>query len=135
MKKFNMQTLVNYFAFQNNIPSDVADAIDELKAELKQNAKKSTAKKTYTWNVPVKMEIDFDVMYHNATCSFYSGEPDTFWEAINDEFSCQDDSVYYNITDEIREQVANDFRNYLIEHNLSLEEETYDDEDEDDDEE
>lgn len=125
MKKFNMQTLVNYFAFQNNVPSDVADAVDELKAELKQETEKTTrkikAKKTYDWDVPVGMEIDFDTMYHNATCCLYSDEPDTFWEAIRDELAGQDDSVYYNITDEILKQVANDFRNYLIENNLSLE--------------
>lgn len=34
MKKSTMQTLVAFFATQNLIPSDVADAVDEIKAEL-----------------------------------------------------------------------------------------------------
>lgn len=38
-----MQSLVNYFAFQNDLPSDVADAVDELKAELNRNAVKAAA--------------------------------------------------------------------------------------------
>lgn len=125
MKKFNMQTLVNYFAFQNNIPSDIADAVDELKAELKQEAEKTArkikAKKTYSWDKPVKMTVDFDAMYYNATRCLYSNEPYTFREAIKQELARQDDDVYYNITEEIREQVANDFRKYLLEHQLFLE--------------
>lgn len=38
-----MQSLVNYFAFQNDLPSDVAGAVDELKAELNKNAEKAAA--------------------------------------------------------------------------------------------
>lgn len=34
MKKTAMQTLVAFFATQNLLPSDVADAVDEMKAEL-----------------------------------------------------------------------------------------------------
>lgn len=41
MKKNTMMTLVNYFAFQNGLPSDVADAVDELKAELNRGAEKA----------------------------------------------------------------------------------------------
>ena len=41
MKKSTMQSLVNYFAFQNGLPSDVADAVDELKAELNRGAEKA----------------------------------------------------------------------------------------------
>lgn len=43
MKKTTMQTLVSYFAMQNGLPSDVADAVDELKAELNRNAAKAQA--------------------------------------------------------------------------------------------
>lgn len=43
MKKTTMQTLVSYFAMQNGLPSDVADAVDELKAELNRNAVKAQA--------------------------------------------------------------------------------------------
>ncbi len=43
MKKATMQSLVNDFAFQNDLPSDVADAVDELKAELNRNAVKAAA--------------------------------------------------------------------------------------------
>lgn len=43
MKKTSMLSLVNYFAFQNDLPSDVADAVDELKAELNRNAAKAAA--------------------------------------------------------------------------------------------
>ena len=43
MKKTSMQSLINYFAFQNDLPSDVADAVDELKAELNRNAAKAAA--------------------------------------------------------------------------------------------
>ena len=78
-------------------------------------------RKTYSWDVPVEMEIDFDTMYHNATCCLYTDKPDTFWGAIRDDLACQDDCIYYNITEEIREQVANDFRKYLLEHQLFLE--------------
>ena len=40
-----MQSLINYFAFQNGLPSDVADAVDEMKAELNKNAEKAAANK------------------------------------------------------------------------------------------
>lgn len=43
MKKTTMQTLVSYFAMQNGLPSDVADAVDELKAELNRNAEKAAS--------------------------------------------------------------------------------------------
>ena len=43
MKKTSMQSLVSYFAMQNGLPSDVADAVDELKAELNRNAEKAAA--------------------------------------------------------------------------------------------
>ena len=46
MKKSTMQSLVNYFAFQNGLPSDVADAVDELKAELAKNEEKAQANRT-----------------------------------------------------------------------------------------
>lgn len=36
-----MQTLISYFAQQNFLPSDVADAVDEIKAELDRNAVKA----------------------------------------------------------------------------------------------
>lgn len=41
MTKNAMMTLVNYFAFQNGLPSDVADAVDELKVELNRGAEKA----------------------------------------------------------------------------------------------
>lgn len=41
MKKNTMQTLVSYFAQQNFLPSDVADAVDEMKAELAKNEAKA----------------------------------------------------------------------------------------------
>lgn len=43
MKKSTMQTLVAYLAAQNFLPSDVADAADEIKAELNRNAEKAAA--------------------------------------------------------------------------------------------
>lgn len=43
MKKTSMMTLVSYFVTQNGLPSDVADAVDELKAELNRNAVKAAA--------------------------------------------------------------------------------------------
>ena len=44
MKKSSVKTLVAYFATQNSLPSDVADAIDELKAELAKDADAKAAK-------------------------------------------------------------------------------------------
>ena len=41
MKKSTLQSLVNYFASQNGLPSDIADAVDELKAELNRGAEKA----------------------------------------------------------------------------------------------
>lgn len=41
MKKTTMQTLVNYFAIQNDVPAEVAEAVDELKAELNRGAEKA----------------------------------------------------------------------------------------------
>ena len=38
-----MQTLVSYFTMQNDLPSDIANAVDELKAELNRNAAKAQA--------------------------------------------------------------------------------------------
>lgn len=43
MKKSTMQTLVAFLATQNGLPSDVADAADEIKAELNRNAEKAAA--------------------------------------------------------------------------------------------
>jgi len=41
MKKNTMMTLVSYLNAQNFLPSDVADACDELKAELNRGAEKA----------------------------------------------------------------------------------------------
>lgn len=41
MKKNTMQTLVDYFSVQDYLPSDVADAVDEIKAELNRGAEKA----------------------------------------------------------------------------------------------
>ena len=43
MKKSTMQTLVAFLAAQNFLPSDVADAADEIKAKLNRNAEKAAA--------------------------------------------------------------------------------------------
>ena len=43
MKKSTMQTLVAFLAAQHSLPSDVADAADEIKAELNRNAEKAAA--------------------------------------------------------------------------------------------
>ena len=43
MTKNTMQTLIAYFAAQNFLPSDVADAVDEIKAELNRNAARAQA--------------------------------------------------------------------------------------------
>ena len=44
MKKSSAKTLVAYFAMQNNLPSDVADAVDELKAELAKDEQRKADK-------------------------------------------------------------------------------------------
>ena len=41
MKKNTMMTLVSYFSYQHDLPSDVADAVDEIKAELDRGAEKA----------------------------------------------------------------------------------------------
>ena len=57
MKKNTMMTLVNYFAFQNGLPSDVADAVDELKAELNRGAEKAQKNRELYESVkPIVME-------------------------------------------------------------------------------
>ena len=38
-----MKSLINYFAFQNNLPSDVADAVDEMKDDLQKGEDKAAA--------------------------------------------------------------------------------------------
>ena len=43
MKRNSMETLVAYFRAQNGLPSDVVDAVDEMKAELAKNAEKAQA--------------------------------------------------------------------------------------------
>lgn len=43
MKRKSMETLVDYFRMQNGLPSDVADAVDEMEAELAKNAEKAQA--------------------------------------------------------------------------------------------
>ena len=44
MKKSSAKTLVAYFAMQNGLPSDVADAVDELKAELAKEEQRKADK-------------------------------------------------------------------------------------------
>lgn len=57
MKKNTMMTLVNYFALQNGLPSDVADAVDELKAELNRGAEKAQKNRELYESVkPIVME-------------------------------------------------------------------------------
>lgn len=43
MKRNSMETLVAYFRMQNELSSDVADAVEEMKAELAKNAEKARA--------------------------------------------------------------------------------------------
>ena len=76
MKKSSMKSLVNYFAFQNGLPSDVADAVDELKAELKKGEDKAAANRTLYATA------------HDVVFTKLSDRPMTIadiWEAVKDE--------------------------------------------------
>ena len=44
MKKSSMKTLVAFFAMQNGLPSDVVDAVDEIKAELAKEEEEKAEK-------------------------------------------------------------------------------------------
>ena len=44
MKKSSMKTLVAFFAMQNGLPSDVVDAVDEIRAELAKDEEEKAGK-------------------------------------------------------------------------------------------
>ena len=70
-----MQTLVSYFAQQNFLPSDVADAVDEMKAELAKNEAKAQANR------------DLYAAAHDVVVGTLSDKPMTMaelWEAVKD---------------------------------------------------
>jgi len=73
MKKNTMQTLVSYFAQQNFLPSDVADAVDEMKAELAKNEAKAQANR------------ELYATAHDAVVGALTDKPVTLaelWEAV-----------------------------------------------------
>lgn len=75
MKKNSMETLVAYFRMQNELPSDVADAVDEMKAELAKNAEKAQANR------------DLYAAAHDVVMATLSDKPMTMaelWEAMKD---------------------------------------------------
>lgn len=75
MKKNTMQTLVSYFTQQNFLPSDVADAVDEMKAELAKNEAKAQANR------------DLYAAAHDVVMATLSDKPMTvaeLWEAMKD---------------------------------------------------
>lgn len=60
MKKTTMQALVSYLTQQNSLPSDIADAVDEIKAELNRNAEKAQENRD-------KYEAAHDIVIHALT--------------------------------------------------------------------
>lgn len=75
MKKNTMQALVSYFAQQNFLPSDVADAVDEMKAELAKNEAKAQANR------------ELYATAHDVVISALTDKPVTLaelWEIVKD---------------------------------------------------
>ena len=71
-----MKSLINYFAFQNGLPSDVADAVDEMKAEVQKGEDKAAANRALYATA------------HDVVFSKLSDKPMTIadiWEAVKDE--------------------------------------------------
>lgn len=76
MKKATLKNLVSYFAQQNFLPSDVADAVDEMKAELTKGEAKAQANR------------DLYASAHDAVMNAITNEPQTIaeiYEACKDE--------------------------------------------------
>ena len=68
-----MQTLISYFAQQNFLPSNVADAVDEMKAELAKNEAKAQANR------------DLYATAHDVVIGALTDKPVTLaelWEAV-----------------------------------------------------
>lgn len=75
MKKNSMETLVAYFSMQHELPINVADAVEEMKAELAKNAEKAQANR------------DLYAAAHDVVVATLSDKPMTMaelWEAVKD---------------------------------------------------
>ena len=73
--------------------------------------------KKYTWTVTMHVTVDFNKML-NRYKTIYQRKPETiedYEDEVDDYISRFDDAEYYNITDEIREQIKKDFIKYCEE--------------------
>ena len=71
-----MQSLVSYFATQNLIPSDIADIVDEMKAELNKGEAKAAANR------------ELYATAHDVVFNALSNRPMTIadiWEVVKDQ--------------------------------------------------
>lgn len=74
--------------------------------------------KDYTWTLTISTTVNFDEILYNFGRNNFGEKPVTprdYQEAVGDYIAGLDDSEYYNLTDEVINQIEDDFVKYCHE--------------------